>query len=319
MDSWIDKQVEFWYGGSYGIGGDAIAKLLLASRYGQNINSYLSTDDITYEQVKAKYGTFGEYRFKWAADVVQDIVKHDTSGRLSKGAAQLPVLLVDSIGPWLPVIGYNRIISENTRAVLWPLHYHHDLAVKGLDDRITFANKIPKTVFRGALSGPLMHTEHPPKTSRLQVVRLWAHEDESDWLDIGISLIPQAHVMLNGLIHTKPAIDLMQLLMHKYVVCIEGADISSGLGTVLASHALPLCPYPFTYEVWYFNGLEPYVHFVPLAPDCADLKEKYIWCEQHPEECAAMSANGRRHMEAMLDPENLRKIKEAVVSLWPIF
>lgn len=105
-------------------------------------------------------------------------------------------------------------------------------------------------------------------------------------------------------------------VVRRYILCIEGADVSTAFGWALASYSVPLHPYPFVYNVWYFNGLRPWVHFVPLKPDGSDLESAYWYCETHLRRCNEIALAGRQHMVRMLDVEYLSRIKREVVSLW---
>lgn len=45
---------------------------------------------------------------------------------------------------------------------------------------------------------------------------------------------------------------------------------------------------------WFYQGLKPYVHFVPVAEDLSDLKEIYAWCRLHEKECLQISMESSR-------------------------
>jgi hypothetical protein len=45
---------------------------------------------------------------------------------------------------------------------------------------------------------------------------------------------------------------------------------------------------------WYYDRLEPWVNFVPVASDMSDLLEKISWLVAHDQEAAAIGAAGRR-------------------------
>ena len=47
------------------------------------------------------------------------------------------------------------------------------------------------------------------------------------------------------------------------------------------------------YRQWYYDRLEPGVHFVPVQSDMADLVEKVEWCLGHPAECLLIARAGR--------------------------
>ena len=291
--------------------------------------------EVDVDAVRAKYGEFGAYRESANAAVLRDWVRCDDPASGGPGALtrehRLPIFMVDTIGPNTPLIAYTRPSPrrprEEHRAILWPLPYHVNVARRGLHDAQPFRDKLARVVFRGALSGPLPHEAEQRRTSRLDVVARWTRgPDAGTWADIGLASVPP-HVAAalaarptderaKAAACMRPQMPFEELLRHRYVLCVEGADVSTAFGWVLASHCVPLHPYPFSYEVWYFRGLTPWRHFVPLRRDGSDLRDAYDWCEAHLDECEAIAEAGRAHMSRMLDVEMLTEVKRAVIERW---
>lgn len=42
---------------------------------------------------------------------------------------------------------------------------------------------------------------------------------------------------------------------------------------------------------WFYNALEPYVHYIPYKQDCSDLEEKILWLRDHQMEAKAIAQN----------------------------
>jgi Glycosyl transferase family 90 len=336
----VDPEVAFWLGKSLAsiLRGDwfSLQALLEKSQVVSNGHSYPTLADCSMEAIRIRYGSLGEYRFQTNLDVLREWrsvfdEQQQQQQQLSSAATGLPVLLpsevvvpvfmVDSVGPLVPIISYNRVVGAH--AVLWPLSYHWNLAVEGGRDAQPFAEKASVVVFRGALSSVIQR--RGDKASRLEVVDRWV-ADTSGWVDVGIASVPEGassqpgHEENEAVIRRcmRPHVGRLVMQHHKYVLCMEGADISSGFGWVLASNCLPLHTHPFSCEVWFFHGLEPWVHFVPIAHDGSDLHEKFLWCEANQERCQRMVEAGRRHMAAMTDAERVRRIKQRVVAAWKL-
>jgi hypothetical protein len=322
-EAWVREQARFWYGCDAGRRDWArVLEALSSMSYGRRVRSPLRRTDVTTEAVRARYGEFGAYRHHLDAETMEDWVRHDELGSLTYDHA-FPITMADAVGPRTPLIAYNRMIvvgESDLSATLWPLRYHLEVARRGLVDAEPFAAKVAKVAFRGVLSGAIEYDARRGKTSRAAVVARWRGER---WADLGLSGVPpatraamteeqRAWVDALGVSRMRQE-DLMR---HRYVLCIEGADISSGFGWALASNCVPVHPYPFVSEVWYFCGLRPWVHFVPVRQDASDLDAAYAWCEAHPGACEEIAANGRRHMRRMLDGRALRRVKAAVVGAW---
>ena len=54
---------------------------------------------------------------------------------------------------------------------------------------------------------------------------------------------------------------------------------------VLFHHVTPTTDY-------FYNKLIPWVHFIPIRADLADLRERFEWAESHPEEAQRISRAG---------------------------
>jgi hypothetical protein len=81
---------------------------------------------------------------------------------------------------------------------------------------------------------------------------------------------------------------------------------------------VPLHVYPFCYESWFFNGLQPWVHFVPLALDGSDLCDVLEYCQCHEDEMEQIGIAGRNHMIAMASTASLEVIKAGFVEFWDL-
>lgn len=306
---WLLDQVQYWYGNVYGLillnKWKELAKMLKTSEYYSHISECLSIHDVN--NIKEKYGDYGSYREKINSRMLQDWIsrKEFTSDH------RFPIFFVDSIGIGVPLISYNRYtyFPENTYSIIWPLDYHVKEAKYGLSDTIPFDKKINQVVFRGVLSGP---TKSGIKASRNEIVKLWKNKP---WTNLGITGVPD-HIPFNDSSVMTPPLSREEQMNYKYILCIEGADISSGFGWVLLSNSVPICPYPFRFETWFFNGLKPWVHFVPIKIDGSDLEDVYNWCESNPDICLKIVSAGKMHMLQMINNDNLEKIKNAVVDLW---
>jgi Glycosyl transferase family 90 len=70
---------------------------------------------------------------------------------------------------------------------------------------------------------------------------------------------------------------------------LEGNDVASGLKWALLSQSVVLMPVPrhtsWAMEEW----LEPWIHYIPLQEDAADVEEKMAWVLEHEEEARAIA------------------------------
>ncbi len=50
---------------------------------------------------------------------------------------------------------------------------------------------------------------------------------------------------------------------------------------------------PLGFRQWYYDALQPFVHYVPIRADLADLGERIDWCRSNPAACAAIANAGQ--------------------------
>ena len=103
-------------------------------------------------------------------------------------------------------------------------------------------------------------------------------------------------------------------------MCIEGNDCASNFPWALLSNCCPLHNYPFTCESYIFGqGLEPYVHFIPINNDGSDLLEKYYWCLNNMDKCEKISNNGKKYMEPYLRDDLFDEVMKVFFTVYPSF
>ena len=56
---------------------------------------------------------------------------------------------------------------------------------------------------------------------------------------------------------------------------------------------------PRGFRQWYYDRLEPWHHFVPVAADLSDMPEALAWCQANPRQCRDIAAAGQQVALAM--------------------
>jgi len=69
------------------------------------------------------------------------------------------------------------------------------------------------------------------------------------------------------------------------------------------------------FRQWYYGGLEPWAHYVPVRADLSDLPERIAWCRANPAACGEIAARGQAFAMALDFRSELeaaaRRIREA--------
>ena len=105
-------------------------------------------------------------------------------------------------------------------------------------------------------------------------------------------------------------------LAYKYIISIEGNDVSSGLKWMMLSNSVVLAP-SFTMESWSMEGmLKPFVHFIPLKADMSNVEEMIRWAEVHPTETRLISERSTLFVyDAFFHPDAIEDEKKIMVRI----
>ncbi len=320
-EAWINSQIMFRFGIAYQYVTTGQWSKLRPTIKKNSINRWLFRNDTTYDRVHKAYGKWAKYRHDETAGqvVVYNLLSNKPSDIM------LPIVMVDTMGTHdVPYWTYNRKVGSYEH-VLWPLCSHMIEFSKGLEDKIEWHKKSDKLVFRGVTTGPLVSTKNNGiiKTSRFEIIEKWHQED---WADLGFNNIiestkkhPDWNKLANRVLNLKKSrMSIQEMLNYKFILCIEGNDISTSFGWVLASNSVPIHPYPFVYEVWYFSDLQPWVHFIPCRPDGSDIGAIMQWAKSHDHICESIAKAGREYMKRMLDPVLYVEILRRMYAMWDL-
>mmetsp|Transcript_16468 Transcript_16468/g.39420 ORF Transcript_16468/g.39420 Transcript_16468/m.39420 type:complete len:893 (-) Transcript_16468:105-2783(-) len=174
--------------------------------------------------------------------------------------------------------------QERIEPILLPLNRKRHFGVAGSlvpTNDIPWEQKIAKAVWRGQYGKTHDTLSH---TNDIKYALVSTHLN-STLIDAKFSK------------HTKEAprhmigsyMEVKDQLVYKYIISIEGNDVSSGLKWMLFSNSVVLAP-PFTWESWAMEGkLEPFVHYIPLKTDMSNVEEMVQWAEMHPRETRMIS------------------------------
>lgn len=204
-----------------------------------------------------------------------------------------------------PILNANKFSSN----ILLPLEYDRHMKyvfdiIKDKADEKSWYKKSDKLVWRGVTTGNV-NKPH----SRFKLVEKYFDET---WCDIAFSGICQDKDEYKKFV--RDSIPEKVLLNHKYLLSIEGNDVASNIKWMLASNSVVLSP-KFTIESWFAEGkLLPYIHYVPISYTFDDLKEKYDWCVNNPDECRVIADNATQFVKYFLDEKKENSMICKVIS-----
>lgn len=232
------------------------------------------------------------------------------------------VVVGDTIFPFeAPVLCKSRPTGERGLGVLCRLNVkRHWLVVDEVDAAdIPWREKTgDRLLWRGAFTGMFGRAEvgRGPGSRYYIAVNNGAFKGHP--IDVGftalaqVQQVPQSERALFRRL-AKQRVSLEEQLQHKYLLALEGNDVSSGLKWMLHSNSVVIMPQP-TCESWACEPfLQPFVHYVPVRHDLADLAEVFRWCRENDGLCEQIAGNGREFVAAMRDADVEKALMRDVV------
>ena len=186
-------------------------------------------------------------------------------------------------------------------------------------DSIQWEDKIPTIIWRGASTGRgttvkdnirLFYYQYSEKKEKDQDGHLFIDLEFTKW-----NLRPRKHPD-NRYIRTilKEDFDMrigsymtpLEQANYKYCINLPGHSCAYRLSCQLFSGSLVLS-YPCENKLWFFDMLEPYVHYIPIEKEFSidDLKEKIRWCKENDEKCKEIVKNARKFAEKYLSRDGI--------------
>ena len=72
----------------------------------------------------------------------------------------------------------------------------------------------------------------------------------------------------------------------------------------------------FGFRQWYYDGLKPFEHYVPVAADMSDLNEKIEWVRSHDNEARAIAAHGQAFARGLTFSTQARRAADLITAHW---
>ena len=225
----------------------------------------------------------------------------------------------------IPYFTKVRRINDRHGIVLNFNENRHWQIMRALSQRndidIPFENKKNILIWRGATTGynykedDLENRDYSIRRNRLLFVDKFK---DSDIVDAGFNQqTPYKGSDIDIMIHknnmVKNNIHVHEMLRFKYIMSIDGNDVSSGLKWQLYSNSVVFMKKPRFISWLMEDMLEPYVHYIPVNDDFSNVEEQVQWANTHQEECKRISENATNYMKQFLDPKREELIHFLVV------
>ena len=151
-----------------------------------------------------------------------------------------------------------------------------------------------------------------PKANRLQLVSRYCNDD---FVDVGLSSfceideVAQKYFRKRGFL--KQRLPFEEILSFKYVIVVDGNSFASQLPWSLHCRSLVLMVPPAWESI--VEGIKAWKHYVPLAPDFSDLREKIEWCRHNDRQCKEISWSATELMRHHYGYEQESVIQQRII------
>ena len=195
--------------------------------------------------------------------------------------------------------------EEYHMSIIWPIRLkYHFSAIKEKLHKINqthWSKKKEMVVWRGACTGydPVGTTS----TGRARLMFVAKHKHNmKNGIDVAFDkrcpFKEKGEININTSFYRRN-LSMDMLLKYKYILSLEGNDVSTGLKWMLASNSVVFMPPPTALSFAMESKLVPYVHYVPVKRDGSDLLSQLEWAKKNDEKCKWISEQATSYMESL--------------------
>ena len=292
-----------------------------ASRWNSAENLFEESRPESKRALGRRQSRFGNLAFSWG--LRGQFVTNWTDAQPWNYSEMIPELL------GTPVLQFARKKSQRGQVVLMPLSWFYmGPGSSGLPldlDPTPFEAKLPRLMWRGRVSGTVQVEARKiwwassvfqagqdaltqsllPQTARLKVVRALS---EAPWADAKLILSedeqrllesnPAAQEILAGVIGDRRS--QAEQMAGKFLLVVDGNDFGSNKYWSLLSNSVTLM-IESEWETALDAGLEPWVHYVPVAPEREAIEATVDDLLRHPQRCLDIIKAAQALMRPQLD------------------
>jgi hypothetical protein len=199
-----------------------------------------------------------------------------------------------------PIFAISKM-KTNHKTVLFPEVRNFDYRegvfkhVQSMTSQFPWEKKIEIAFWRGMTSGsyyPWYEWDFKPRPRLI----LFSKE-HPDLLDAGFTspyyLDEELKKWFEKYDYFRPFIYNQDQLAYKYLIAIDGNTFPSSVDWQLLSNSV-MIKNESQFLEWYYEALEPYVHFVPFKQDLSDLEEKINWVKQNDRKARQIAETATR-------------------------
>ncbi len=204
------------------------------------------------------------------------------------------------------VFAFCRKIGDGNTILIPDIHYicdkgYKNTILKTIDShRIPWSEKQTRAVWRGTLSNGSSCNFIGKDCSVGPNQREFLHSSAKE------GKIPELNCEDSHL-------SIEKQLDYKYILDIDGWSNTWDATVWKLYSGSVLLKVKGVWEQWYYDELQEYVHYVPVANDFSDLNQQIEWCKTHDKECEQITKNACHFVKTKLSWD--RVIKDTIQTM----
>jgi len=173
-------------------------------------------------------------------------------------------------------------------------------------------SKKPTLIWRGSTTGAIYTPENYDKTPRSRLVLACQNDpllNMTGGCDAGfIKYVQGAKEMESLMLKTfgpnLPKVSMEEHMDYKYIAWLDGNGPCSGRSEKLVLGTSLLFKEESKHIEFYYSGLKPGIHYLPIDPSMSDLAEKVAWAREHDDD-AKQIVNNLVRFQNQLSPKSV--------------
>jgi hypothetical protein len=170
-----------------------------------------------------------------------------------------------------------------------------------------WSNKKAQIFWRGSATGLAFQKESFAETPRYRFLQFAKDKSfiDAKFTDWPITYSAQHKKLILDNFGIHPYTGVVTALKYKYLFDIDGHSCSySRMAWILASNSI-LMKHSSNKTQWYYELLQPYQHFIPIANDFSNVYLQLQWAEQHPKQIAKIIDNANALAKQVFNQESI--------------
>ncbi|KAG1655116.1 hypothetical protein FOA52_007269 [Chlamydomonas sp. UWO 241] len=200
-----------------------------------------------------------------------------------------------------PVLSWGKDVWESDHQIMFPYWTNFDMAHKLAALKLPgpdWSNRMEGAVWRGTSTGGISIVANFDEFSRFKLVTQCMNSSVCDAkFSTLVQMNPETQNLVTALGAMGGTIPMHEWLSYKYIIVNDGnLAPSSRITAFMHSGSAMLWQESHTLEFFY-EKLEPYVHYIPVSYNFGDLLHKIRWAQSHDAQAKKIADNAKAFAE----------------------